>query len=142
MYEVLYASGFQVIHASRGTGNNEHCPSVKVFERRNGIFRILVIARTQHYYVGTGFQRGVNTLLDRLEAKVVNHLVTGASEEVTTELGTCLAHGEVAYGQHEGYGCLSAFFHLEAQVLIIGGETGCLNGLESSLVVVAVAFSA
>ena len=43
-----------------------------------------------------------------LEAKIVNHLVSCASEEVAAELGACLAHGKVAYGEQRDLFCSAA----------------------------------
>ena len=48
MDKVLDACRFQLVHAGRSTGNNEHSATIQSFESRNGIFRIFIIARTEN----------------------------------------------------------------------------------------------
>ena len=87
MDKVLYACGLEFVHAGRGTGHYEHGASVKILERRNGIFCILVVARAQHNNVGAGLQCGINTFFHGFETEVVYNLITGAgSDELMGEV--------------------------------------------------------
>ena len=118
MDEVLDAGSLEVLAASGSACDDEDGLGVGSLEGivgRNTVFGILVVAGAEHHDVGTGLDSSLNTFLNGGEAEVVNDLVTGSGEEVATELGTSLTHGQVADGQHEGHGLLFCFLRSEAQ---------------------------
>ena len=134
---VLDAGGLEVFHAGGGTGYDEHGAAIEILEGGDGILGILIVAGADHHDISLSLQSSINTLLDRLEAEVVDDLVSGACQEVAGELCACLTHGEVAYGEHEGYGHLGGLLSGEAQGLEVGSQTRGLQFLEWSLLITA-----
>ena len=120
---VLDAGGLEVLHAGRRTSHDEHRTAIQILEGRDSVLRVLIIRRTDHHDVGTGSEGSVDTFLYGLEAEVINHLVTGTSQEVARELGTGLTHGQVTDGQHEGHRHLRGLLSCQAESLEVRSHT-------------------
>jgi hypothetical protein len=43
MNEVLDAGGFEILHAGRGTGDDEHRTAIQILEGRDRVLSILII---------------------------------------------------------------------------------------------------
>ena len=117
--KVLDASGLKILHASRSTSNNKHGATIQVLKCRDSVLSILIVRRADHYDIGLSLERRINTLFYGLEAEVVNHLITGTSQEVARELCTGLTHGQIADGQHKGCRNLG-LFGMDAEILKVG----------------------
>ena len=106
---------------------------------RLGELGILVVARTEHHHVGTALEGGLGTLFGSGEARVVDNLIAGHTEEVGGEARAGLAHGEVAVGQQEHLGAVACLLGLQAQLL---EGFGTAVGLEHANLVALLAAAA
>ena len=130
MDKVLDTDSLQFFHVGRSTGYDKYGTAIQSLEGRNSIFCIFIV--TEH-----------NTTMSALaaiaasipashcgETKVVNHLISGTSQEVARELSTCLTHSQVTDSQHKCFRTLTGSFRFETQRFKFTGSTveiQCLN---------------
>ena len=82
MDKVLDTGSLQFFHVGRSTGYDKYGTAIQSLEGRNCIFCIFIITRTQYHDVSLGSHGGLYTGFHSGETKVVNHLISGTSQEV------------------------------------------------------------
>ena len=143
MDEILQASLFEDVGGAFGvTGQHHDGVVLQLLVDLEGVaFTIFLVGRADDQNLGLHLAGGGDTFVQGLEAWVVDDLEAGAGEEVGGEVGTGLAHGEVAVGEHPSHGTLVVLgidVSGEAQLLeLLGGAEGD-DGLDLGVGIAAV----
>ena len=87
------------------------------------MFSIFVIAWAENYDVGISLHSSFHTFFYGCETEVVNHFISGTSQEVARELSTSLTHSQVTDSQHECLRTTARVFSLQAECFEFVGCT-------------------
>ena len=123
MDEVFDTCCFQFVHTSRSTGNDKHSAAVQCLECRNCIFRIFIITWTDYDNISFGSHSCFYSSFYRFKSEIINHFITGTSQEVARILCTCLTHSQITDSQHECFRTFAGCFRFETQCFKLAGST-------------------